>query len=157
MLIVLSVPYNASSSKLSLWACYVVLWHPPVIGDFFSVGFKMLAWTNRKFAHLSKSLIGHTLGGVVCRVYVLLHDLNFYGTTFSLPSRRCWRVFFMDHNWIIAGGLCRKRATIFWLDYRVEIDWKIHSLESVSSWLLTNVHNWWYILFCSVCTYYWLG
>lgn len=85
---------------------YVVLWHPPVIGDFFSVGFKMfMAWTNRKFAHLSKSPIGHKRGGVVCSVYVLLHYLNFYGTTFSLPSRRCWRVFFMDHNWIIAGGL----------------------------------------------------
>lgn len=108
MLIVLSVPYNASSSKLSLWALAMLCFdsNPPVIGDFFSVGFKMfMAWTNRKFAHLSKSPIGHKRGGVVCSVYVLLHDLNFYGTTFSLPSRRCWRVFFMDHNWIIAGGL----------------------------------------------------
>lgn len=107
MLIVLSVPYNASSSKLSLWAlamlCFDILL---LLGTFSLLGSKC-SWLGQieNFAHLSKSPIGHKRGGVVCSVYVLLHDLNFYGTTFSLPSRRCWRVFFMDHNWIIVGGL----------------------------------------------------
>lgn len=80
-----------------------------------------MAWTNRKFAHLSKSPIGHKRGGVVCSVYVLLHDLNFYGTTFSLPSRRCSRVFFMDHNWIIAGGLHAGKGQPFFFGLITEL------------------------------------
>lgn len=79
------------SLKFPLCACSVVLWHLLVMRTF-TVQLKMLGWT---------ILIGYKQGDVVCSVYLLLHDLNFYGTNFPLPSRESWRVSFINHDWIM--------------------------------------------------------